>query len=62
MNFLLNYLDEVRGRLSALPDGELLLSDYTPTTKSLKFRIVESHEKESLSFIPMYFIQHFANK
>jgi hypothetical protein len=59
MNYLFDYLDEVRRRLNAMSEGELLLSDYTPSNKSLIFREIQEQEREAFQFLPVYFTEHF---
>lgn len=62
MNYLFDFLDEIRTRLNDLPEGRLLLCDYFPSNKSLMISDVQEQDQESLQFIHDYFIQHFSNK
>ncbi|KAI6182629.1 Decapping nuclease [Aphelenchoides bicaudatus] len=59
MNFMLNYLDTVRSRLKALPEGGILLTDYKSNYSSYKIREVREDEHAKIQFLPNYFIEHF---
>lgn len=62
MNYLFDFLDNIRNQLEELPEGRILMAEYKPTTKLMRIRELQENQYQTVNFIPDYFIQHFTNE